>query len=289
VADEPTVFNRGSINFSAVHYDDLPDKRLASANALSAIVHPAHPRAPSIHVHISLTELREGPASWRLMADLNPSMPNPKHTAAFREMLQRAGGDHYERASAQGDRYFYIPAAGRHRGVCHFYQEGFATDDAAADVDYAQSFGEAVIDCYGEILVDALTEASPPTPAERTRQIGYHTLYVFQVLTLDRGTTSGLLVHSDNDLGIMGSLPAFIDRERLASWESSMPDPQRPLLRGLVDSLPPNALCPVDDAQKRRFAQVVRNHYRANPRAQVYMARGDVLPPTVANHGSSRL
>jgi coproporphyrinogen III oxidase len=39
------VFDRASVNVSQVHYDDRPEKRLGSATALSAIVHPGT-RAP---------------------------------------------------------------------------------------------------------------------------------------------------------------------------------------------------------------------------------------------------
>ena len=39
VQNDPAL-NRASINFSEVHYDDDPKKALASASALSCIVHP---------------------------------------------------------------------------------------------------------------------------------------------------------------------------------------------------------------------------------------------------------
>ena len=74
------AFNRASVNFSCVHYDDNPKKRLGSATALSAIVHPANPYVPSVHIHISWTEMRDGTGYWRMMADLNPSLPDPSDT-----------------------------------------------------------------------------------------------------------------------------------------------------------------------------------------------------------------
>src|SRR5690606_6465172 len=43
VAANPRWFNRASINVSQVHYDAEPKKPLASATALSTIVHPDHP------------------------------------------------------------------------------------------------------------------------------------------------------------------------------------------------------------------------------------------------------
>lgn len=282
VAAEGGLYNRASVNISAIHYDDLPDKRLGSATALSAIVHPDPPRGPSMHLHTSWTELRDGTGYWRVMADLNPSLPAPDAATAFEAALRAAAPDLFDEARAQGDRYFHIPALGRHRGVVHFYLECWTTGDFEADLALARRVEAAAIDTYAELLRQALLDALAPTEAERSAQLAYHTLYLFQVLTLDRGTTSGLLVHDQNDLGILGSLPARVDRDLLASWASAVPDVQRPLVQGLADALPGDGA--VEDPVKQRLAHVVRAFYRAHPEALALQASGDVVPPTVANH-----
>lgn len=283
-AGDTPVFDRASLNVSAIHYDDRPDKRLASATALSCIVHPAHPRAPSMHMHLSFTEMRAGDGYWRLMADLNPSMPHDDDTARFRETLERVSGAHFERGEADGDRYFHIPALGRHRGVSHFYLERFTTGDWEADAALTQRFGQAVIATYGAILERAFAAHGRPTADERAAQRAYHTLYFFQVLTLDRGTTSGLLVHDQNDVGILGSLPSHIDRDLLASWRGKVPAPQDALIDGLLAALPPMSPTPVDAATKKALAVTVREHYQRHPEALRLQAKGSVVPPTVANH-----
>lgn len=278
------VFDRASVNVSQVHYDDQPDKRLGSATALSTIIHPRNPHAPSVHMHISWTEMRDGSGYWRVMADLNPSIPHEPDTRAFERMLRQAAPEPYESAAAQGDRYFYIPALERHRGVCHFYLEGYRTDDPAADEALARRVGEATIDHYCDLLARAIEAHPDPTPDDLARQRSYHTLYLFQVLTLDRGTTSGLLVHDQNDVGIMGSLPSHVDRSRLASWRDRMPAPQEQLLDAIVAALPDQSPSPVSVQAKRALAQAVREHYRAHSEALSLQASGDVIPPTVANH-----
>jgi hypothetical protein len=103
-----------------------------------------------------------------------------------------------------------------------------------------------------------------------------------QVLTLDRGTTSGLLVHDQNDLGILGSLPARIDRELLASWAEAVPELQRPLVEALVRCVPSSG--DLTNAVKLDLAREVRSFYRAHPAALALQASGGTLPPTVANH-----
>src|SRR5690554_6364417 len=157
-ADTPT-FNRASVNVSCVHYDDLPDKRLASATALSTIVHPAHPLASSMHMHISWTELKEGKGTWRIMADLNPSHPNEAQTSRFLSALRGVNAELFDEGKAQGERYFYIPALERTRGVAHFYLEGYSSGDFEADLRLARAYGESVIATYGAILQESLENA----------------------------------------------------------------------------------------------------------------------------------
>lgn len=288
IADQG-IFNRASANVSHVHYDDEPARPLRSATALSAIIHPHAPVVPSVHLHLSWTELRDGQSGWRLMADLNPSLPHAEDTAIFRATLvdvitRHAGADVAERALAEGDRYFFIPALHRHRGVCHAYLERYATADAAADLAFARAFGEAAIDVYATI-VDAALARGPIDDAMRATQLAYHTAYLFQVLTLDRGTTSGLLVHDENDVGILGSLPGRIDRALLSSWRTKMPAALSPLLEAIVASLPDASPCPVDVDARVRLAGVVRHFFRKNPEALDLQARGSIVPPTVASHG----
>ncbi len=282
------MIGRGSVNVSQVHYDDLPEKKLGSANAISTIMHPCHPLAPSVHIHISWTEMKSGAGYWRMMADLNPAIEQTGHTDRFLTALQSAAPEHFEAARAQGDRYFFIPALQRHRGVAHFYLEQFNSGDAEADFALAKRVGEAAIDIYLDILADALSHAAAPSDAERARQLAYHSLYFFQVLTLDRGTTTGLLVHDQNDVGIMGSLPASVDRELLRSWVPRMQQPQDRLLEALIAVLavpsPTSAPALIDANVKQQLAAAVRHHYSRYPEAIAMQASGDLIPSTVGNH-----
>ena len=287
VAVETAIWGRASVNFSHVHYDDQPDKRLRSATALSAIIHPADPRVPSLHTHVSWTEMRSGRGTWRLMADLNPANPDPADGKTFSEALARVAPEQVEHARAQGDKYFYIPSLERHRGQVHFYLEGFATDSPPSDFQLAKSFGECVIDTYAVIVGNKLEshrESGPPSDAERAAQLAYHSTYFLQVLTLDRGTTSGLLVHGDNDVGILGSLPLRVDRELLSSWVRLQPEPQGKLLEKLIAELPNENPTEVGASSRRALAMTIRDHYREHPEALKLQASGFTVPPTVANH-----
>ena len=283
-ARDSALFNCGSINVSQVHYDDSPQKKLGSATAISTIIHPSNPHVPSMHMHISWTQMRDGKGYWRIMADLNPSIKKEKDKKTFDSMLKDSATSYYEEGSAQGNKYFTIPVLNCTRGVSHFYLENFNTGDYKSDYAFAKRMGEQVIDTYTEIIRNAINENHNSTQAEKEEQLAYHTLYLFQVLTLDRGTTSGLLVHDQNDVGIMGSIPAYIDRDLLESWKSEMPLPQDKLVSELLDALPNEVPTPIKEYTKKKLANAVRRHYKQYPEALSMQASGEIIPPTVENH-----
>lgn len=109
MATDESIFNRASVNTSQVQYDDDDSKQLASASAISTIIHPKNPLAPSVHIHISWTELKSGSGYWRVMADLNPAVENSADKKQFANQLKQAAPQQYVEAAAQGDRYFSFP------------------------------------------------------------------------------------------------------------------------------------------------------------------------------------
>lgn len=278
------VWNRASINYSQVHYDSDPSKPLGSATALSAIVHPVNPFAPSLHLHLSWTEYKDGRGYWRIMADLNPAILRDGLADDLLAAWQQASPEHYAAALAQGDRYFYIPSLERHRGIAHYYLEAFHSGDWDADAQLAERLIMGTIDTYADILTRQWATHPTFSPADQAAQLAYHSLYFLQVLTLDRGTTSGLLVHSENDTGILGSLPAQVNRALLQQWVPLQPAPQDQLLQALIDVLPAGDPAPITETAKQALAQVSRAHYQRYPEALKMQASGDVVPPTVANH-----
>ncbi len=283
VAQSEALFNRGSVNVSQVHYDDVIEKSLGSATALSTIIHPANPFAPSVHMHISWTEMKNGRGYWRMMADLNPAIVDEVAKDHFLHVLKEAAPAQFDLARAQGDQYFYIPALDRHRGVAHFYLEEFNGVSEQEDFDLARRLGHRVIDCYVQLLNQALNDHPQPSDVDYAQQLAYHSLYLFQVLTLDRGTTSGLLIHDQNDTGIMGSLPARVDKSLIETWKVNMPSPQDQLLEAILDCLPEDD-GEITDSVKVKLAQAVRRHYQSHPDALKLQAKGNVIPPTVQNH-----
>ncbi len=281
VSSDESVFNRAAVNFSQVHYENDDSKSLNSATAISTIIHPKNPHAPSMHMHISYSELKNSKGYWRIMADLNPSIFYREDAIRFKKMLEDSSLSCYEEGNAQGLKYFYIPVLERHRGVEHFYLEGFNSGDLAKDSALAREMGESVVDTYIELVRKRIE--SDISEQDRKTQRAYHSLYLLQVLTLDRGTTSGLLVHSENDVGILGSIPSHIDTTLLRSWIQKMPEPQDELLSALCETLGSGVVY-VDDSMKQNLCNTVRAHYEKHPEALNMQASGNIIPPTVANH-----
>ena len=261
-----------SVNFSQVHYPADSAARLSVATALSAIVHPRHPLLPSAHLHVSLTQLQNGACSWRLMGDLNPAVESEQHRMQFDRMLARVAPEQVAQAMKNGDRYFTIPALGRQRGVSHFYLERLWRGDAAADLAFAERFGIEMITTYMGFLMEGRGALELPTEAERAAQLAYHTLYLFQVLLLDRGTTAGLLVHDENDVGVLGSLPPRVDKNLLGAWLSRLEQPQDILLERLMRVMPQQGVVEVDESLKKQFAETIRSFYGEFPAALALQA-----------------
>ena len=281
-ARDEILFNTASVNVSQVHYDEDLTKSLQSATAISTIIHPKNPNLPSIHIHISLTSFKDGNSYWRIMADLNPSLEKIEDKKIFDECLKDVSKKTYEEGTKQGEKYFFIPALNRHRGISHFYLENYKSEDKIQDFQFAQKFGETVIDTYIDIISNAIKTRQSFSVQDIKKQLDYHTLYLFQVLTLDRGTTSGLLIHNENDVGIMGSLPKFVNKKLLQSWINNMETQQKELLENIINCIDDNGV--INTQIKEKLAQVVRNHYKNNPNALKYQASGTVIPSTVKNH-----
>lgn len=285
-ACDKKLFNTASVNVSQVHYDDEEEKKLQSASAISTIIHPRNPKVPSIHIHISLTQLRDKSSYWRIMADLNPSCKNSGDKEFFTQSLKRlakaSSSKCFEEGISQGDKYFYIPALKRHRGVSHFYLENYKTEKKENDFLFAEKFGKGIIDSYIDLITNALKKRTIFDVHDIKQQINYHTLYLFQVLTLDRGTTSGLLVHNQNDLGIMASLPLLINKKLLLSWALNLEEPQNILVEKIVEVIGEEGI--INDETKVKLAQTVREHYKKYPESLKMQASGNTIPSTVLNH-----
>lgn len=126
--------------------------------------------------------------------------------------------------------------------------------------------------------------AAELTDADRAAQLAYHTLYFFQVLTLDRGTTHGVLAHNENDVGTLGSLPSTVSIDLLQEWAKRLESPQDELVGAIVKVLQEDEAnagssgeeVKVTDKSRAALAEVLRVHYRSNRAAMKMQADLDM-------------
>ena len=144
----------------------------------------------------------------------------------------------------------------------------------------------AVVTTYVSILMNGVEEEKEPAEEDRALQLAYHTLYLFQVLLMDRGTTAGLLVHDQNDVGILGSLPPRVDKNLLSSWGSRLTTPQDVLLNRLLSVMPQMGVVPITDSLKKQFAKTIRRFYREFPEGMDLQAKSPLKHQDRGLHGS---
>ena len=141
-----------------------------------------------------------------------------------------------------------------------------------------------MVQCYVSVVASHIKDHPDVSSEALEKQLDYYSLYFLQVLTLDRGTTSGLLIHNDNDVGVLGSIPSHVNRKTLESWVVRQAAPQDLLLKSLISVLGAGEKVAVDDKEKLALCNVVRDFYKKNPEALKMQASGSIVPPTVSNH-----
>jgi coproporphyrinogen III oxidase len=219
------------------------------------------------------------------MADLNPAIEFAEQTQKFRQELTNKAASYAAEGFAQGDQYFWIPALSRHRGVAHFYLEEYNTGDFGNDLEYCGDVIGAAIDLYPTLLAESVRAHPVYSEEDRKLQLNYHTIYFLQVLTLDRGTTAGLMVHDQNDVGILGSLPTHVNRNLLRIWQAKYASPQDELVQDLIAALSGGEdVVRIDASIKQKLADTIRKFYRKYPQAMNLQAHGAKIPKTIANH-----
>ena len=285
-ARDKSLFNQASVHVSEIHYEDKKNIALEFESVFTATIHPDNPHVPSMHISVSREKMKEEKGCWHLMADLNSSIINEAalDQNIFSETLKKVTGSLSEEGTLWGDNYFYIPEAGRHRGVCHYYLENYDHGSFEEEKAFVLAFCEAVIDCYISIFSAKIMMQPTYTEEKKEEQLAYHTLYLFQVLTLDRDTVKDLLAHDQNDVGILASLPSHINRDILSLWVEKMPVPQDLLLKQILKVLPNVVPTPVEEKSKRILANTLRKHYKKYPEALKMLASTESVSPTIDEH-----
>jgi coproporphyrinogen III oxidase len=251
----PRVLEEGdAIEKTAVHFthsagDRLPpaasDRRpeLAGAPfeavAVSLIVHPRNPYAPTSHMNVRFFEGRpEGadPIWWMGGGfDLTPFYGFAEDCVHWHRTARDAcaplGPDAYPRFKKWCDEYFTLAHRGEARGIGGIFFDDLAAPDFATCFGFLKSVGDAYLEAYLPIL--RRRKDTPYGARERDFQLWRRGRYAEFNLAIDRGTKYGLQSGRRIE-SVLASLPPLV-RWRY-DWQ---PEPGSPEARLVEDFLAP--------------------------------------------------
>ncbi len=193
------------------------------AGAVSLIVHPRNPYAPTAHMNLRFflvggdtatagqSGTRNGDATWYFGGgfDLTPYYGFDEDCIHWHRVAQQAAGSHYQALKAACDQYFYLPHRDECRGVGGLFFDDWTEGGFDASLALAQAVGDAFLPAYRPIF-----ERRADTPyGERQRlwQLHRRGRYAEFNLAIDRGTRYGLQSGRRVE-SVLASLPP------LAAW-----------------------------------------------------------------------
>jgi coproporphyrinogen III oxidase len=172
VIQNGNIFEKGGVNFSAVH-GQLPeqmqralkvDKDEFFATGVSIVIHPNHPLVPIIHMNIRYFEMPavDGAEPVRWFGggiDLTPHYVIDKDAQYFHSQLKlvcdKFNAGFYPKFKRWADDYFFIKHRNETRGIGGiFYDKLVATDDLSWETifEFSKALGRAFAPTYTELV-----------------------------------------------------------------------------------------------------------------------------------------
>lgn len=221
------LFEKGGVNFSAVHGETTPELcKMLNTNAkefyatgVSIVLHPNNPFVPIIHMNIRYFELPGTETYWFGGGiDLTPAYvfsEDAKHFhGELKSLCERHAVADYNHFKNTADNYFFIPHRNETRGIGGVFFDHLNTEKTAYSkqeiADFVFDTGETFIKTYLPIAEKRRSEAF--TEDNVKWQHIRRGRYVEFNLVHDRGTLFGLKTNGRIE-SILMSLPQH------ATWE----------------------------------------------------------------------
>lgn len=225
VLEEGGLIEKGGVNFSHVHGQDLPPSATAArpqlagrffqAMGVSLVMHPRNPYVPTSHANVRLfVAEKEGaePVWWFGGGyDLTPYYGFEEDVVHWhgtaKDACEPFGEDIYPRFKKWCDDYFYLKHRGEARGVGGLFFDDFNE----GGFDRALALMRAVGDSYLEAYLPIVQKRKGTEYGERERnfQLYRRGRYVEFNLVFDRGTLFGLQSGGRTE-SILMSLPPLV-------------------------------------------------------------------------------
>ncbi len=249
VLSEGRVIERAAVNVSYSLGDALPPSASTerpeaagkpfAAAAISLIVHPRNPYAPTTHCNLrAFLAGRDDPDPvWWFGGgfDLTPYYGFTEDALHWHRTAKAAcdpfGKDVYGRYKAWCDEYFYLPHRREARGIGGLFYDDLAEGGFDRCFEFTRAVGDAFLDAYRPIL--ARRKDTPYGERERSFQLYRRGRYVEFNLLYDRGTRYGLQSGRRIE-AVLASMPPSVRFEY--DWK---PEPGSEEERLLREFLPP--------------------------------------------------
>ena len=216
------IFEKGGVNFSHVHGNQMPASATAhrpelqgrnfEAMGVSLVMHPTNPMIPTSHANVRFfiaEKEGEDPVWWFGGGfDLTPYYGNEDDCVFWHQVAKDAcdpfGSDVYPRYKKWCDDYFFLKHRGEPRGIGGLFFDDL--NELGFDQSFAlmQSIGSAYAQAYVPIVERRRND--PYGEQERDFQLHRRGRYVEFNLVFDRGTLFGLQTGGRTE-SILMSLP----------------------------------------------------------------------------------
>lgn len=232
VLEGGAVFEKGGVNFSAVHgvLNENISRSLGIAasgffaTGVSIVIHPVSPHVPIIHMNVRYFELENGERWFGGGIDMTPHYVVPEDARTFHKVLKEVCDKHspfyYSRFKDWADDYFYIPHREETRGIGGiFFDRLKANEEFTIEqrFEFVKDVGNAFLTAYLPIVEK--TKVLNWTEDEKNWQLLRRGRYVEFNLVYDKGTKFGLETKGRIE-SILMSLPLY------ASWQYNVvPEP----------------------------------------------------------------
>ncbi len=186
------------------------------AAAISTIIHPRNPYAPTTHLNLRFFLVKTKPLVWYFGGgfDLTPYYGFEEDAVHFHRTAKAAcdpfGKEIYPKLKARCDQYFFLPHRQEARGIGGIFFDDWTAGGFDSSLAFVKSVGEHFMEAYFPIL--ERRKNMPYGEAQRDFQLYRRGRYVEFNLIFDRGTRYGLQSGRQVE-SVLASLPP------LASWQ----------------------------------------------------------------------
>jgi coproporphyrinogen III oxidase len=203
------------------------------AAAISLIVHPRNPYAPTTHANLRYFLVEADSPVWYFGGgfDLTPYYGFTEDAVHWHTTARAAAGEHYAAMKAACDAYFVLPHRQECRGIGGLFYDDWTVGGFATAFALTRAIGDHFLPAYAPILQRRL--GMPFTERERDWQLYRRGRYAEFNLVIDRGTKYGLQSGRRVE-SVLASLPPLV------KWKYNyQPAPGSAEARLYTDFLPP--------------------------------------------------